>query len=62
MTAAVEVSPSVNNSTLRDSQGWDGKLRLDRRAVITNPEALLDSDYSDEEAPPVEKIEADEGT
>jgi protein phosphatase 1 regulatory subunit 7 len=45
----------------RDSKGWDGKLRIDRRAVITNPEALSDPDYSDEDAPPVDQIEADEG-
>ena len=45
----------------RDSQGWDGKLRLPpRQAVITNPEALSDPDYSDKDAPPVDQIEADE--
>jgi hypothetical protein len=32
------------------------------KAVITNPEALEDSDYSDPDAPPVDEIEADEGT
>lgn len=31
------------------------------KAVITNPEALEDSDYSDPEAPPVDEIDADEG-
>lgn len=45
---------------MRDSKGWDGKLRVDR-AVITNPEAVEDPGYSDEDAPPVEQIEADEG-
>ncbi|KZF22054.1 protein phosphatase 1 regulatory subunit SDS22 [Xylona heveae TC161] len=45
----------------RDSKGWDGKLRVaPRRAVITNPEALSDPEYSDEDAPPVEQIDADE--
>jgi hypothetical protein len=47
---------------MKDSKGWDGKLRVDRHAVITNPEALEDPNYSDEDAPPVEEIEADEGT
>lgn len=47
---------------MRDSKGWDGKLRVGERAIITNPEALEDSDYSDPEAPPVDEIEADEGT
>ena len=48
--------------TMKNSEGWDGKMRVEPKAVITNPEALEDSDYSDPEAPPVEEIEADEGT
>lgn len=47
---------------MKNKEGWDGKLRVDQKAVITNPEALEDSDYSDPEAPPVEEIDADEGT
>ncbi|PWY82860.1 NIF-domain-containing protein [Aspergillus heteromorphus CBS 117.55] len=43
-----------------DRNGWDGKLRVEPKAVITNPEALEDPDYSDEDAPPVEEIQADE--
>ena len=31
-----------------------------KSAVLTNPEALSDPDYSDPEAPPIEQIEADE--
>lgn len=46
---------------MKNSEGWDGKMRVEPKAVITNPEALEDSDYSDPEAPPVEEIEADEG-
>lgn len=46
-------------TTPRNEQGWDGKLRLNR-AVLANPEALSDPDYSDPDAPPPEKIEADE--
>lgn len=53
--------PSSNGAILQDSKGWDGKLRVDRRAVITNAEILSDPEYSDEEAPPVEQIVADEG-
>lgn len=49
-------------SSLRDSQGWDGKLRVEKKAVITNAEILSDPEYSDEDAPPVEQISADEGT
>ncbi|KAL2007842.1 hypothetical protein VTN00DRAFT_7824 [Thermoascus crustaceus] len=45
---------------MKDNNGWDGKLRVERNAVVTNPEAVEDPDYSDEDAPPVEQIEADE--
>ncbi|KAJ5678383.1 Leucine rich repeats (2 copies) [Penicillium maclennaniae] len=46
---------------MKNKEGWDGKLRVEaKQAVITNPEALEDSDYSDPEAPPVEEIDADE--
>lgn len=52
---------SENRASLRDSQGWDGKLRLDKKAVVTNADILSDPEYSDDEAPPVDQIEADEG-
>ncbi|KAF7530123.1 hypothetical protein PCG10_005099 [Penicillium crustosum] len=45
---------------MKNKEGWDGKMRMEPKAVITNPEALEDSDYSDPDAPPVEEIEADE--
>lgn len=61
MSGTEKSSPAANDSTLRDSKGWDGKLRVDRRAVVTNPEAWSDPEYSGEDAPPVEQIEADEG-
>lgn len=38
-----EPSPS-----LRDSKGWDGKLRIPKTALMTNPEALSDPEYSDD--------------
>ncbi|KAK5074217.1 protein phosphatase regulatory subunit Sds22 [Lithohypha guttulata] len=45
----------------RSSSGWDGKLRVQpRNAVLTNPEALSDPEYSDPDAPPVEQIPADD--
>lgn len=50
------------SSGLTNANGWDGKLRVDKKAIITNPEALSDPDYSDEDAPPVEEIAADEGS
>jgi protein phosphatase 1 regulatory subunit 7 len=50
----------------RDSKGWDGKLRVEkpaeRNAILANPEALSDPEYSDEEnVVPGEEIDADEG-
>lgn len=57
--AAQEPEPSPG---LRDSKGWDGKARVDRTAVITNPEALSDPEYSDDEnVAPGEELPADEG-
>lgn len=50
-----------HSSKPRDSNGWDGKLRVEKKAVLANPEALTDPDHSDEDAPPVEQIDADEG-
>jgi protein phosphatase 1 regulatory subunit 7 len=48
--------------TPTDSKGWDGKLRVDRRPVLQNPEAISDPEYSDEEhVIPGEEISADEG-
>ncbi|KAJ5758140.1 uncharacterized protein N7511_006834 [Penicillium nucicola] len=45
---------------MKNKEGWDGKMRVEPKAVITNPEALEDSDYSDPDAPPVDEIQADE--
>lgn len=59
--APADFPPPTNGKTLQDSKGWDGKLRVDRRAVITNAEILSDPECSDEDAPPVEQIVADEG-
>ncbi|KAI9659269.1 MAG: hypothetical protein M1821_001526 [Bathelium mastoideum] len=44
----------------RSRSGWDGKLRVEKKPVLANPEALTDPEYSDEDAPPVEQIDADE--
>ena len=51
----------TSDSALRDSKGWDGKLRVGKRAVITNAEAFSDPENSDEDIPPVQQLEADEG-
>ena len=73
--AEAQNSPQTisNSSTpLRTSNGWDGKLRhpsketttspinQTRKAILTNPEALTDPDYSDPEAPPPDILPADE--
>ncbi|KAJ9616811.1 protein phosphatase regulatory subunit Sds22 [Cladophialophora chaetospira] len=52
---------SASSGPLTSSNGWDGKLRMPpRNAVLANPEALSDPEYSDPDAPPVDQIEADE--
>ena len=48
-------------STPTSKSGWDGKLRVNKQATLANPEALSDPEYSDEDAPPPEEIDADEG-
>lgn len=59
--APADPPPPTNSKIFQDSNGWDGKLRVNRRAVVTNAEILSDPEYSDEDAPPVEQIVADEG-
>lgn len=52
-----EASPGMRNS-----KGWDGKLRIPKSALVTNPEALSDPEYSDDSnVLPGEEISADEG-
>lgn len=44
-------SPHVDGEpspSLKDSKGWDGKLRIPKSALMTNPEALSDPEYSDD--------------
>jgi protein phosphatase 1 regulatory subunit 7 len=48
-------------ATPRSSSGWDGKLRIDKKIELVNPEAISDPEYSDEEnVLPGETINADE--
>ena len=50
------------SGTPRSSSGWDGKLRVDKKVDLANPEALSDPEYSDEEnVVPGEILDADEG-
>lgn len=60
-TSHLPTLPLSTALNMKNKEGWDGKMRVEPKAVITNPEALEDSDYSDPEAPPVEEIDADEG-
>jgi hypothetical protein len=62
LPALLPPSSEHPTSTMKNKEGWDGKMRVEPKAVITNPEALEDSDYSDPDAPPVDEIQADEGT
>lgn len=57
-----ETADTQPSHSLRDSKGWDGKLRIDRNALIQNPEALSDPEYSDtENVLPGQEISADQG-
>ncbi|KAF2426594.1 L domain-like protein [Tothia fuscella] len=55
---------SNSGTSLHNAQGWDGKLRVEKRAVLVNPEVLdgyvSDAEDSDEDAVKVDQIEADE--
>lgn len=47
---------------LRNSKGWDGKLRVEKTAVLANPEVLSDPEASDDSnVIPGEQLPADEG-
>lgn len=47
---------------LRNSKGWDGKLRVEKAPRLENPEALSDPEYSNEEhILKGAEIDADEG-
>jgi hypothetical protein len=60
---ALEATSSKSSTPHSNRTGWDGKLWLngEKQAVLANPEALENSDYEDDDAPPVDQIAADEG-
>lgn len=62
MNQAPESSPGRKAPLSRERQGWDGKLRVEKKAVVADADALSDPEHSDEDAPPVDEISADEGT
>lgn len=40
----------IPHASPRNSKGWDGKLRVDKNPVVlSNPEAISDPEYSDED-------------
>ncbi|KAL0935196.1 protein phosphatase pp1 regulatory subunit [Colletotrichum truncatum] len=59
-----EGSPGHDGQTspgMRNSKGWDGKLRVQRTAVLANPEVLSDPESDDENVIAGEELPADEG-
>ncbi|KAI9677156.1 MAG: hypothetical protein M1829_002730 [Trizodia sp. TS-e1964] len=48
------------SGSLENAKGWDGKLRVDRKSVVVDRQAISDPEYSDDDAPPTELIQADE--
>ena len=64
--AHIEVPAGHNqdeeNTGMTNSKGWDGKLRVPKSALLSNPEALSDPEYSDEDnVLEGEEIPADQG-
>lgn len=60
------VSPRENDEDaspgMKNRKGWDGKLRVPKSALVSNPEALSDPEYSnDDNVLPGDEIRADEG-
>lgn len=57
-----DLNGSEKHHQPRDSKGWDGKLRVDRRALVPGADAGAESDpeEEEEEGPPPELIDADE--
>lgn len=58
-------SPAADAETslgITNGKGWDGKLRVPKSALISNPEALSDPEYTDDEnVLDGEEIAADDG-
>lgn len=56
-------APPRESKTLRDSKGWDGKLRLERGSDAANAGAASDDDgeHTETDEADVEQIAADEG-
>ncbi|KAI4242288.1 MAG: hypothetical protein LQ352_007272 [Teloschistes flavicans] len=54
------MSSDPSTPVLTDKNGWDGKLRVEKKAQVVNAEILSDSDHSDPDAPPVQQIQADQ--
>ena len=62
MAPTAELPSTSSGNTTVNSKGWDGKLRVEKQVILSNPEALSDPEYSDsDDVLPGEKIEADEG-
>lgn len=60
--AEVGEAASEATGSLTNDKGWDGKLRIPKSAILTNPEAISDPEYSDDEnIMPGDEIAADEG-
>ena len=51
----------AKSSALVNGKGWDGKLRVEKRAVISQSDTLSDAEKTEDDPVPVEQIVADEG-
>jgi hypothetical protein len=59
--AGAQDSTTEENSTQDNTALEVTSLNSEKQAVLANPEALENSDYEDDDAPPVDQIAADEG-
>lgn len=57
------LSDNTSSALHSNRTGWDGKLRVDKKAVVKNAQAVEDSDaeMESEDELPGEQIDADEG-
>ncbi|KAL9044707.1 MAG: hypothetical protein Q9214_002176, partial [Letrouitia sp. 1 TL-2023] len=53
-------SSTKKMSSLKDSNGWDGKMRIEKKVAVTDDEPLSEYDRSDDDSPPIDQIDADE--
>ncbi|KAL9595567.1 MAG: hypothetical protein Q9219_006363 [cf. Caloplaca sp. 3 TL-2023] len=60
MDSTPDPTAPMKGPVLTDKNGWDGKLRVGKKAEVLEAQDGADSDHSDDDALPVEQIQPDE--